>query len=351
MPAGPMMTATKLPEIVGVTQLLAESELALTLCGSNAGGFEDALGLAEVALAKRQVPSPDRESVLRTARNALRKIEPELHRQKGFAVFAKMSSAGGVVLPRSVPNLAVVGTRFYIKPILGLLDRDPAFFVLVSSLGATRLLSCDRYSWTEVPLTLAGGGTVADAAEASERSLEDHVRRVSAALKPHLPSENLPLVLAAEPGLLERLHALGDLARVIGPGLALDPEAHADADLHDRALAEVLAETGSPVDPVIEEILARLSAGDITVAVEPDQIVSAALHGRVDAAVVAIDETLWGKVQPPGGRVSAPARPSRHDEELLNLIVVETIKRGGRAFAVPHAAMPQYALAAALLRY
>jgi len=349
-----MMTAMKLPEIVGVTQLLAESELALTLCGSSASGFEDALGLAEIALAKRQVPTNDRQSVLRTARNALRKIEPELAGQRGFAVFAKMSSAGGLVLPEPVPNLAVVGARFYIKPILGLLDRRPVFHVLVAGTETARLLACDKYSWMEIPLGIppgAGGLEKAAAATSEGPDIGAHVRRVSEAAERVLGSDAAPLVLAAEPELLARFHEQGGLTRSIDAGLTLDPRALGDMELHEKALAVVAAQAGSPVDVVIEEIRTRLRAGDITVAIQPDQIVSAALHGRVDAAVVAIDETLWGKVQASGGRVSAPGKPSRHDEELLNLIVVETIKRGGRAFAVPHAAMPEQALAAALLRY
>jgi hypothetical protein len=342
MPAGPMMTATKLPEIVGVTQLLAESELALTLCGSGASGVEDALGLAEVALAKRQVPSNDRQSVLRTARNALRKIEPELRRELGFAVFAKMSSAGGLILPQPVPNLAVVGARFYIKPILGLLDRKPTFYVLAIGGGKARLLSCDQYAWVEVSL-----GPPDEQGEDEPA----YLGRVAAAVDARLAADGAPLVLVAEPARLDRLRRGGGLSRAIEPGVALDPEELDDAELHRRALALVLAKTGSPKEQVLEQIRTRLNAGDITAAIKPDQIVTAALHGRIDAAVVAIDETLWGTVQASGSRVSAPGKPSRQDEELLNLIVVETLKRGGQAFAVPHEAMPSQALAAALLRY
>jgi len=338
-----MMTATKLPEIVGVTQLLAESELALTLCGSGASGVEDALGLAEIALTRRQVAANDRQSVLRTARNALRKIEPELRRELGFAVFAKMSSAGGLVLPQPVPNLAVVGARFYIKPILGLLDRKPAFRVLAIGAGKARLLSCDQYSWTEVPLGVAADGGDGDAPR--------YVHRIASAVEERFGVDGAPLVLAGEQSMLDLFRRDGTLSRVIEPGLALDPHALDDAELHRRALALVMVNTGSPREQVLDQIRARLDAGDITAAIKTDQIVTAALHGRVDAAVVAIDETLWGTVQASGSRVSVPGKPSRQDEELLNLIVVETLKRGGQAFAVPHAAMPSHALAAALLRY
>jgi hypothetical protein len=309
------------------------------------------------------VAANDREAVLRTARNALRKIEPELHHQQGFAIFAKMSSAGGLSLPQPIPSLAMVGTRFYIKPILGLLDRNPAFHILAASAGKARLLSCDHYAWTEVPIGFADGareivaetsfqeGGYESSHEVHKSQLMEYVRRVSGAVEERLRDDAAPLVLAAEPELLGHFRKHGHLPRLMEPGLNINPHALGDSDLHGRALELVLANTGSLAEQTLEKIHARLSAGEVTVAIQPDQIVTAALHGRVDAAVVAVDENLWGAVNASGGKVTARGKPLRNDEELLNLIVVETLKRGGRAYAVPHEAMPRNALAAALLRY
>jgi hypothetical protein len=132
--------------------------------------------------------------------------------------------------------------------------------------------------------------------------------------------------------------------------LVLNPDAFEDKELHLRALALLNPVLDRERVLVTERITARLGAAQCNVAIKLEEILTAAEAGRVDALLVAEGKTLWGSFTQ-GNGVRAHGRPSPGDEDLLNLAAVATLRNGGRVFALPGAAMPREAPAAAALRY
>ena len=106
----------------------------------------------------------------------------------------------------------------------------------------------------------------------------------------------------------------------------------------------------SDLSAVLDQVNARLGAAEPTVSIRLEDILAAAFEGRVDAVVVAENETLWGKFRP-GEPLEAHESADGLDEDLVNLAAVQTLRTGGRAFSVPRAHMPRQAAAVALFRY
>lgn len=109
-------------------------------------------------------------------------------------------------------------------------------------------------------------------------------------------------------------------------------------------------ELDAELDGVLEQVDARLGAAEPTVAIRLEEILGAAVEGRVDAVVVAEDETLWGRFEP-GYTLAAHGKPGPDDEDLLNQAAILTLRNGGRAFAAPRERLPRQVPAAAVLRF
>jgi len=100
---------------------------------------------------------------------------------------------------------------------------------------------------------------------------------------------------------------------------------------------------------VLNQVNARLGTADKTVAIRLEEILQAGPEGRVDAIVVATDETLWGRFG--DGALTAHGSPGPEDEDLVNLAAVQALRTGARAFAVPRERLPRQVPAAATLRF
>jgi len=104
------------------------------------------------------------------------------------------------------------------------------------------------------------------------------------------------------------------------------------------------------LEEVLERASARLGTAEPDVAIKLEEILAAGHEGRVDALVVAEDETLWGHYAH-GKSLTAHGVRAPHDEDLLNCAALLTLRHGGRAFAAPRAQLPRTVPAVALLRF
>jgi hypothetical protein len=102
-----------------------------------------------------------------------------------------------------------------------------------------------------------------------------------------------------------------------------------------------------------EDAAARLkqSAGTGLAATDLLETVPAAAHGRVDSLFVARGQLCWGIFDPVANEVTIEAEATANNEDLLNLIAVETLTSGGRVYVVEPQLVPLENPAAALFRY
>ncbi len=323
-------------------------------------------------------------SALQHARETFAQVTPDMRRSPAFAVFATQHEAQFMPLPEAAPELAAVGSHFYIKPILRMIDRRPHFYILAISAGKVRLYEADRYVWNDVTSRLPGGvqsvqaetdfeggvqfspvgrpnaGTTGGVvpghsyespAELHKVQVIEYLHRVASAVDEQLKNDPSPVVLAAEPEILGHFRKMNHPSKLVAASLNINPHALTGDELHRKALELLRPPIDAECAEVMDRINARLSAGLPTVAIQPAEIVAAAFAGRVEAVAVAEDAALWGHFDATTQAVTAHGKPNGSDEEMLNAIAVETLSRGGKAFTLPQDKMPRRALAAALLRW
>jgi hypothetical protein len=344
-----------------------------------------ALQDAEGQLEQRGVGKDERKAMLEAAYEQIKTLDLRTHRDPGLVLFATGPQAFIVPLPRPVPEAVMVGRRFYITPLLPLLNSAQAFRLLAVSAGRVRLLECDQFGHRDTtpaelqtsekdveaetnfepspqlstaarPAAGTTTGTVQSHTyegvdEVRKAELLEFLHRVAARVEQVLKNDPRPLVLAAEPEIAGHLRKFLASHHVVDETLIVNPHGLADADLVQRARALLPDPEDTALADALDRVNARLGSDGAKVAVKLEDIVSAAHDGRIDTVVVAADETVWGHFNPSDHSVVAHGSPVAEDDELLNDVALLTLEKGGRALSTSRSALPRQVLAAALLRY
>jgi hypothetical protein len=301
-----------------------------------------------------------RDAVLAPARAVLDGNLAE-HRDAGVALLLAADRSETVALPEPPPELVVVGRDMHIKPLLPMLARNRRFHILALSAAQARLLTATPLVWEERALTALPPDAQAelDSRPAAEGDALDQARmalltqeprRIVHALRAALGSDSAPIVLAAEPHVAGRFMKAAHMPNLLVQTIPVNPFALTDAELHAKAVDLITPLIDAELNTVLDQVNARLGTAEPTVSLRPEEILTAAREGRVDAVVVAADDALWGS-RGPDGTILAHGHQVPGDEDLLNLAAVATLRTGGRAFAVPVSRLPRDAKAAALLRF
>jgi hypothetical protein len=303
------------------------------------------------------------------------------HQREGLAIFLSPEAEVHYRLPLRFSELAVVGDRFHVKPLLSFFAGDGRFHILALSQNEVRLLEGSRYSVSEVELdempsglkdvlglearekqlqfhTRAPGVTGARAAvfhghgpggEESKEQLLRYFRKIDAALVEYLREESSPLVLAGVEYYFPIYREASNYPHLVTGGVAGNPETEAIDELHARAWSLV----GPSFERGRQEAQARYRAlaGTGRTSNHLNEAVLASIAGRVDVLFVAVGVQVWGKLEEASGQIVRHDAPQSGDFDLLDLAAVRTFVQGGTVYALPTERMPDESPLAAILRY
>jgi hypothetical protein len=343
--------------------------------------FRNLLDQAEERLVGEGARPADVRSLLAPGRELLDSAIFWSYQSDGLAAFLAPDHSRFFRLPLQLPELVVVGDRFHMKPLLDLLTNDHRFFVLALSQDDVRLLEASRHDVQlvdlgDVPTTFAEvlkyddvereqnlhvstrGGLGARAvfhghggnAEDDKVLIERWLRSVDDAVMQVLAGQDAPLVLAGV-GYERALYRSGTrYKRVLNDGIDGNPEMLSPEELHKRAW--------ELVEPVVAEARAAAAgrfqeaAGKGTLAASRVQdIVPAALQGRVETLFVPVGVQIWGTVDPQTFEAELHHRREPGDEDLLDRAAVATLFSSGTVYSVPQEEIPPPGPAAAVFRY
>jgi hypothetical protein len=285
----------------------------------------------------------------------------------------------------SFDELAIVGGRFHVRPLLGLLQDDGRFYVLAVSQNAVRLHTGSRYSIS--PLDHAGlpknlvealdideyrsalewhgfraGSTGVGGARAmfhgqggsggeviKRDELRQFFRRLDAGLREMFHDESAPLLFAGVEYLFPLFREANSYRGLLERPLAGNPDLLTAKELHARAW--------SAVQPVFQakRLTALRRYGDQAArglaSAELQKVLAAARQGAVETLFVASDRQCWGTFNGQGGQVVRHRGPEAGGEDLLDHAVVQGLAHRSAVYAVPAAELPAGDLAAAIFRY
>lgn len=338
--------------------------------------FKNLLTRADGALRALGMRTPEASELLAPARDLLGHPSFWSHQAEGLAVFASAASFKAVRLPLTVPERAVVGARFHVKPLLPYFSADGHFFVLAISQNQIRLLEGSRDAFDEVDLGevptslaealhhedperelqlhVAGGGPAGRAifhghgagAEIDKERLDRYFREVDRGVGQILRGEQAPVVLAGVGYATARYRELSAMGSIMSEAIAGNPDELRLDQLHERASAIVEPTFRSALRADLDRFSELDGTGLTTTGVI--ETLTAAEQGRVAVLFAAADQERWGSTE--DGAMVIRDEPLPGDEDLIDAAVVAALRTDARVHVLKSEALPA-APAAAILRY
>jgi hypothetical protein len=293
----------------------------------------------------------------------------------GLAVFLAHNTYRRYRLPLSFRELAMVGNRFHLTPLMSLLTGDGRFYILALSQNRVRILEASRHSvreldpgdipdgmadalgsdWEQRSLQLHSGATGRGvfhghgAGEDDKEELAKFLNLVDNALLRLLDDRQTPLVVAAVGYLIDIYREVSKYPSLMEGGVEGNPDDRSAQELHARAWEVVKPRFSRAQQEAARRF--RAKAGTGLVSADVREIVLAAGDGRVDTLFVAVNAHCWGRFDAEERTVEEHDKPGPDGEDLLDRAALESLLRGGTVYALAQEEMPHGALVAAELRY
>jgi len=336
--------------------------------------LKNLLGDAATTLDALGLRAPDVTAYLEPAAALLQDPIFWRHQVDGLAVFVGPGGFRAFRLPLRFDERAIVGDRYHVKPLLPYFAAGGHFFVLAMSQNQVRLLEGSRYSVDDLELQhmptsvaetlryddmerelllhVAGSGPGSPAifhghgagSEVDKGRLDRFLSQVDDGIVEILRGDRAPVVLAGVGYVTARYRGLSSLVTIESETVEGSPDDLRAEELHERAWAIV--------EPRMREDfhadLARYAELDGTGRTSSDlaEVLTAALHGRIEVLFAAQDGERWGRASHEPLEIRDEPHPG--DEDLVDAAVVEALRTDARVHVMPGSAIPAEPVASIL---
>lgn len=300
----------------------------------------------------------------------------------GLAMFLRPGWHRMFRVPAGVPEVATVGDRFVVGPLLRIVTGDSHFLLLTLSQRNVRLLEgslqrVEELELTDVPTSLRdvieppearsdtlaiplrsgsrGGGVAvfyghgAAGDDIKQIQVRDFFRQVADGLGDYLTGQTLPMVLVGLDETLSLYREVNGYPNVIEDAVRQNPDQLSAEELH--AAAWPLVERGlvDQRDEAVSRFEERHGTG--LASSNPAKIEEAASQGRVETLFLATEPWCWEQLGEPGSVVELGVDDAFAHCELLDRVAVDSLSARGEVYAVPAAGVPGGGDVAAIFRY
>jgi len=301
-------------------------------------------------------------------------------RAPGLAVFSDGTAENTFYyrLAFHVPDIVIVASRFYFKPLLAALHGVPMFYVLTLSLHGVRLYRFHDH--TREVVRLPGAPNSIEDLPGHELDVQRHARsftrntprgmmtthshgagdirhdehaaryftQIAHAVDSLLQHQNAALVLAGVERDITHFRKVCTYPHLIRDAVPGNPQTLTVEHLHKAASELLDQESWAETAHALRRYRDVNNAAHITRSTK--DIVRAAYEGRIDTLFIAQDVDKWGNFDAATEQVRMHPLPQPGDISLLNLAAELTLHHRGDVFLLPRARVPRNSPMAAILR-
>lgn len=304
------------------------------------------------------------------------------HTLDGLAVMGAAGLFRVFVLPRPMPELAVVADSFHTKPLRRVLQSVGRYQVLGLSLQKIRLFEGDRDAiaqielapgvprtindalgaeLSELHLTVSSSGGIGGAAsplhhgqggkkDEADKDAERFFRAVDRAVaEHHSKPSGLPLILAALPEHHHLFRQVSHNALLLPSGIDANPDALSPEQLRQRAWQVVAPQYEAQQTRWVDDFGAAhvkgLGSDNL------HDVARAAAAGRVGTLLIEAERQIAGHLDDRSGRIVASDLHHPQIDDVLDDLGALVEKMGGEVHVLPAARMPCTAGVAAIYRH
>lgn len=346
--------------------------------------FKNLLTGVQSVLAERGMRKAEIDELLASAWALQQDAMAWKYMSDGLAVYLRRGWLRVFRVPVTLPEVATIGDRFVVGPLLGLLSGDEHFLLLALSQRRVRLLEGSRdrveeLELGEIPTSLLGitesteprshtmarqlsgaagrggpavfyGGYGVREASVKKEEIQRFLRQVADGVSDYLGNRDLPMVLVGLTEVLAMYRDVNGYANVLPDMVERNPDELSAEELHEAAwpaIARSLGEKG-------RRAVARMAEmhGTGRASTDPQVIEDAASQGRVATLFLLADTRCWEQSSSGSPNVVQLGRDETFAHcELLDRAAADTLTRGGEVFALPELALAGAADLAAVFRY
>ncbi|MDY7094361.1 MAG: hypothetical protein SX243_15430 [Acidobacteriota bacterium] len=347
--------------------------------------MKNLLRQAETQLEAQGVDEAQRDKLLQPGWAMVEDQDFWQHQSDGLAVFLGPQVQKRYRVPRSLEELVVVGERWHITPLLPLLSGDGHFYILALSQNRVRLMEANRESAREIDLRDIPE-SLADALgyDLTQRTLQFHTgaptnrggnggsrramfhghgagnednkeeisrfcHRVDDGVRKLLKDTRTPMVLAAVDYLIPIYREASKYPNLIAGGVEGNPDDSSAEELQAKAWKLVEPYFLEEQEQAAQRFSERASTGQGSHNLQ--EVVLAAVDGRVETLFVAVDEHRWGHLDVQDRAVRLDEAANGENEDLIDRAALECLLHGGSVYATARQRVPDGASVAALYRF
>ncbi|WP_273568069.1 hypothetical protein [Maribacter halichondriae] len=271
-------------------------------------------------------------------------------------------------VPISFEASTYVSGHFYLKPLLPLYQNDGFYYLLELSQDYVKLYEASRYNFKDLYVedfapdrleeavgfdhkpkmlqfrsgqNVHGAGSFhghGEGKDDNKKELLTFFRAVDKGVKKAITHKNVPLVLACVDHLVEVYKEASTYPELYHENVGGDPEFKVKTSLHQASwdLMESYF-TKSQTEKALQ--FTELYHTQKT-SYEIDDILHAALNGRVDTLFIADGDDIFGRYEMENNEVIIDYKHELNNTSLTNLAAMETFRQGGKVYSLPSNEMP-----------
>lgn len=339
--------------------------------------FKNLLTEAETQVSQMGVKSEIGES-LEIAKSYIDNHNFWQHQETGLAFFISQDVIQYYRLERDFTELVMVSDRFYLQPLLSVINDNNQFYLLALAQNQVQLFLGNRDRLKEVQLPAQVPSNLAEALQYDdpEKQTQYHsgnpsndpiyhgqgvgttdnkneirrfLQKVSNGIESAFASQNVPLILAGVEYLLPIYREVNSYDRLIEAEITGNPENVSPEELHSSAHSIMETELASVKQSAFEDYQ-RLAATEET-SDNLGEIVAAAAKGQVETLFMVAEQQQWGSFDLQNYQVKLQDTPNQDSVELYDFAAVNTFLQGGQVYFLEPAQMPAQASILAIMRY
>lgn len=306
--------------------------------------------------------------------------EGRLRQGKSIAVFRSADVFQVAELDQEVTDRAVIGERFYVRPLVKELVRTRNFYLLAFGQKNTRLLHCTMHTSAEVPFPegfktdfeawmnqakpdhRAIDNAMAVGAQGSARPdalapkgngdedrnefLSHFAKHIAAAVGLLLKGKSEPLVLCAVEYEIPIYREVNTYPHLASESVHGAPNGLKAGEMHARAIEALNRCYDKKVDEALAEWNHRVGGGGSS---HLEEVVIAAHDGRVLTLLASDSQEVPGSFDEGSHTVKRNGVDPKQD--LVNVAVAQAILHAGKVLVVSQDKMPNNAALAATFRF
>ena len=330
--------------------------------------WKNLVSAAEDRLLKNGMDEDAVKKMLRPARRVIEDRDFWKNTSEGLAAFFTPEEQRWYRLKRAFAPRVIVGQRFFVKPLLAMMESHDHYYVLSLNQKRIHLWEGDATELREIELK-AMPTSLAEALRFHDRDepLEYHTHKVGGhwaavfhgqgvgidtvkddlllyfqkidrGLHEYLPAK-APLILAGVEYLWPIYRKANRHPHLLEHGIPGNPERWSARELHERTWALVRERFEQPIRSARDRFAGLAGTG--RTCKDPAETIRAACEGRLETLMVALDREAWGEWNAAKNEAAFHLQPTNGAEDLLNLAAIQAATHGAKVFVLPAREMPE----------